>query len=95
MMTLLSTRAPQIAKAMARPSVALVPRPSSSTRTRLCLDTFCKINAISLISEENVLALISMPSSTEIRVNKFSRSGKEAYSAGTLELVSHDEGRVQ
>ena len=42
------------------------------------------MNAISLISEENVLALISMPSSTEIRVNSCSRIGKEAYSAGTL-----------
>lgn len=91
-MTLLSTRAPQIAKAIESPSAALVPRPSSSTRTRLGLDTFCRMNAISLISEENVLALISMPSSTEIRVNSCSRIGKDANSAGTLTLLLDVKG---
>jgi hypothetical protein len=79
-----STRAPEIANAIARPSATLVPLPSSSITTKLFLETFCRINAISLISAENALTLTSIPSSTEILVNKFSNIGMAAYSAGTL-----------
>jgi hypothetical protein len=81
-------RAPQIASEIANPSVELVPRPSSSTITKLPLETFCKINAISLISDENALALNSIPSSTEILVNNCSKIGNEAYCAGTLINIS-------
>jgi len=42
------------------------------------------MNAISLISEEKVLELISIPSSTEILVNNCVRIGNDANSAGTL-----------
>jgi len=82
--TLLSTRAPQMAKEIVSPSVELVPLPNSSTMTKLHLEMLVSMKAISRISLEKVLTLNSIPSSTEMRVNNCSNNGNEAYSAGTL-----------
>jgi hypothetical protein len=93
--TLLSTKAPQIAKEIANPSVELVPLPSSSTITKLDLEILVKINAISRISLEKLLTLNSIPSSTEIRVNNCSNIGNEAYSAGTLSITTYHKEKTQ
>jgi len=96
-----------MAKAIARPSLVLVPRPSSSTMTlsrsvimfgiytigtnKLRRSTLRRMKAISLISAAKVETLVSMLSSMPSLAKSWFSIGNDAYVAGTLNIVSRTE----
>jgi len=69
--------------AMALPSRLAVPRPSSSTKTRLFSPLCLQIYAASFISIKNVDRLFSISSPVPIRDKRRWRTGKKQSSAGT------------
>lgn len=76
-----------MASAIARPSLVLVPLPSSSTMARAFPLMFPKMKDISLISVEKVDRFASIQSSVDMRTNNCSTIEKWAYSAGTKQPI--------